>query len=90
MRIPIYIYIDKEFVRVKSSVLSTISIPKSYDKVHTLDYQTLIMIHKLSYTLVQKRLFCHIVNFEFTRWVLIQNLQYDSCHIVNFVFTPTQ
>ena len=40
MRIPIYIYIDKEFVRVKSSVLSTISIPKSYDKVHTLDYQT--------------------------------------------------
>ena len=29
---------------------------------------------------------CHIVNFEFTGWVLIQNLQYEN--IVNFVFTP--
>ena len=67
MRIPIYI--NKEFVRVKSSDFSTISIPKSYDKVHTWDYQTLIMNHKLPYTLVQKRLFCHIVNLEFTGWV---------------------
>ena len=36
IRIPIYI--NKEFVRVKSSDFSTISIPKSYDKVHTWDY----------------------------------------------------
>ena len=34
-------------------------------------------------------LLCHIVHFEFTEWVKIQNLQYDN-HIVNFVFTPTQ
>ena len=33
----------------------------------------------------------HTVNFEFTWWVYIQNLQYDIlCHIVNFVFTPAQ
>ena len=29
---------------------------------------------------------CHVVNFEFTGWVLIQNLN----QVVNFVFTPTQ
>ena len=27
----------------------------------------------------------HVVNFEFTGWMRIQNLQHD-----NFVFTPTQ
>ena len=29
---------------------------------------------------------CHIVNFEFTRRVQIQNLQHDNC----FVVSPTQ
>ena len=33
---------------------------------------------------------CHIVNFEFTGLVLLQNLQYDNwqlCHIVYFIVT---
>ena len=29
---------------------------------------------------------CHIVNFEFTGWVQIQNSQMTMCHIVNFFY----
>ena len=51
-------------------------------------YQFVIVIFSKSLKTPKIFVLCNIVNFEFTGWVWLQNLQYDNCcHIVNFVFT---
>ena len=48
-----------------------------------------ILLETMFYGFCAKVWPCHVVNFEFTDLVKIQNLQH-SFHVVNFVFTPTQ
>ena len=43
-----------------------------------LQYLILNIKHNVTEIKHLNEYFCHIVNFEFTGWVLIQNLQYDT------------